>query len=332
MPELRQNIATKEWVIISTERAKRPEDFKTTKEKKEIPSWSEKCPFCPGNEKMAPLATFELKDEKGNWKTRCIPNKFPAVSMEGSLERTVDGIIRKMSGVGIHEVIIETPIHNTNLALLSEHEVGGIIYTYRNRYLTASKDERIKIIILFKNHGIAAGTSIEHPHSQLIAVPIVPHNIRFRNEEALRYYDETGECVFCKMLNDELKFKERIVLETGSFVCFVPYAGLSPFHMWIIPRKHNASFGNITDSEISDLAKNLKIILSKMYYGLNNPDYNLVFRSAAVGDENEDYFHWYIAIVPRLIKQAGFELGSGIYVNPTYPEENAKFLREIKIY
>ncbi|MCS7151501.1 MAG: galactose-1-phosphate uridylyltransferase [Endomicrobia bacterium] len=331
MPEIRQNIATKEWVVISTERAKRPEDFKTTKEKKVLPEISEKCPFCPGNEHMTPYETYVVNDEYGKWKIRVIPNKYPAVLQEGTVEFKVSGIKRSVTGVGSAEVIIESAKHNVVLPLMPEKDIEQIIKVYRERYLAAEKDKRIKMVIIFKNYGEQAGASIEHPHSQLIAIPVVPFHIRYRIEEAMRYYDETGKCVFCVMLEEELRLQERIVVETGHFVSFVPYAALAPFHMWLLPRRHTESFGEITDEEITDLAKNLKLTLSKLYYGLDNPDYNFVIRSVPVNEKGKEYYHWYITIMPRLIKTAGFEIGTGMSINCSLPEDNARFLREIKI-
>lgn len=331
MPEIRQNIATKEWVVISTERAKRPEDFKSVKEKKVLPERSDKCPFCPGNEHMTPYETYVVKDEYNCWKIRVIPNKYPAVVQEGTVEYKLEGIKRYVSGVGSAEVVIESPKHNLVLPLMPENDIEQIIKIYKERYIALEKDKRIKMVIIFRNYGEQAGASIEHPHSQIISIPVVPFHIRYRIEEAMRYYDETGECVFCRMLNEELKLQERIVVETGHFVSFVPYAALAPFHMWILPRRHSESFSEITEAEITDLAKNLKLTLAKLYYGLDNPDYNFVIRSVPVNEKGKDYYHWYITIMPRLIKTAGFEIGTGMSINSSIPEENAKFLREIKV-
>ncbi|MFQ3675950.1 MAG: galactose-1-phosphate uridylyltransferase [Endomicrobiia bacterium] len=331
MPEIRQNLATKEWVVISTERAKRPEDFKVEKEKKVLPERSDKCPFCPGNENMTPYESFVIKDENNKWKIRVVPNKYPAVVPEGTVQYQMEGIKRRVTGVGTAEVIIESAVHNQIIPLMSEKDVQQIVQTYKERYQAAERDKRTKMIIVFKNYGEAAGASIEHPHSQLIAIPVVPFHIRYRIEEAMRYYDETGECVFCKILDEELKSGERIVVETGSFVSFVPYAALSPFHMWVLPRRHMESFSDITDLEITDLAKNLKLTLSKLYYGLNNPDYNFVIRSVPVNEKGREYYHWYITIMPRLVRTAGFEIGTAMSINSSFPENDAKFLREIKV-
>lgn len=331
MPELRQNLISGEWVIISTERAKRPEDFvKLKKEVTPLPPYKEDCPFCPGHEDKTPPETFRLGDEK-NWKVRVVYNKFSALSLEGERTRKIDGIYHSINGVGVHEVIIEHPCHNVLTAILSEEEVMDIIRTYKNRYIQAQKDKRIEAIIIFKNHGLSAGTSLEHPHSQLIATPIVPPQIRNRMERAIQYFDDTGKCIFCQTLLSELSAKERIVLETEHFVSFIPYAALSPFHIWIFPRRHMGSFTQIDEGEINDLASNLKKTLAKLYYGLHNPDFNYTIRSIPTDEKETDYFHWYISIIPRISQTAGFELGSGMFINVALPEKSAEYLRQVNL-
>lgn len=331
MPELRQNLATKEWVIIASERARRPEDFVKKEEKSIVPEFVAKCPFCPGNEAMTPSDVFSIKGENG-WSLRVIPNKFAALisDIENSKPH-LSGLSRHMAGFGYHEVIIETPRHNHTTALLDMSYVKDIIISYRERYLELSKDGRIHLIIIFKNHGEAAGTSLEHPHSQLVATPIVPLHIRTRINEAMRYYDDHQKCVFCQMIEDEIKDRERIVLENESFVAFIPYAAFSPFHLWLLPKRHHPQFIDIKDKEIDDMAHILKDVLRKLYFGLSDPDFNYVIRSAPLDFGRGDYFHWYLSIVPRVNKAAGFELGSGMFINASIPEESAKFLREVKI-
>lgn len=331
MPEIRQNMATKEWVIVSTERAKRPEQFKKQKPKEAMPEFNKDCPFCPGNESLTPYEMFVINDNAGKWKIRAIPNKFPALVSEGPLEREIRDIHRKISGVGVCEVIIESPIHNTTVALMPEYDITQILQVYKNRFENISRDPRIKLVTIFRNHGELAGASLVHPHSQIVATPVVPFGIRNRLEEAVRFYDETGDCAYCKMLQAELQEKARIVTETGSFVAFIPYAALSPFHIWILPKKHVSSFDETSDMELNDLAKNLKTTLAKLYYGLEDPDYNYIIRTAPLDDKQNEYYHWYLTIVPRVIKTAGFELGTGMSINTSYPEESAKYLREIKI-
>ena len=337
MPELRQNLISRDWVIIATERAKRPEEFVKRKEQKPLPEYNDTCPFCPGKEDKTPPETFLIPaspaggGDKKPWQVRVVYNKFAALACAGEKTRNINGICRSMNGVGIHEVIIEHPKHNALTALMTESEVANIIRTYKNRYLAVQQDKRIESITIFKNHGASAGTSLEHPHSQLIATPIVPPQVRQRVTEAVNYFDDTGRCVFCHTLQEELKAKERLVVETENFVAFIPYAALSPFHTWIFPRRHMASFAQINEAEITDLAGNLKNVLSRFYYGLNNPDFNYTVRSIPLDNRESDYFHWYISLIPRVSQTAGFELGSGMFINVALPEESAGFLRKVKL-
>ncbi len=331
MAELRQNVLTREWVIISPERAKRPDEFAKRKEgERKLPDHIADCPFCLGNEHLTLDELFRIPEGK-NWKVRVIPNKFPALTNRGERLRRVEGIYRSMTAVGFHEVIVEHPLHNLTIALMSESEVAEIIKAYRRRYSDIRKDSRVEAIIIFKNHGEAAGTSVSHPHSQLVATPIVPNQIRTRIDEAIRYFDDTGECVCCRTVQDELDAKERLIFRTKHFVAFIPYAALSPFHLWIFPLRHVPSFDETTDAEIQDLAKCLKTVLAKLYHGLNDPDFNYSIRSIPTRDLHSEYFHWYFTIVPRVSKTAGFEIGSGMYVNTALPEESAEFLRQVEL-
>ena len=331
MSELRQNLITREWVIVATERAKRPDEFtQANKPVTHSPAYRPHCPFCLGNEDSSEVELFRL-GESNSWKVRSVLNKFPALSPAGEPDIKVEGIYRSMNGFGIHEVVIEHPRHNVTTALLDVNDVADILRAYRQRYAELRKDPRIKTITIFKNHGERAGTSLEHPHSQIAATPVVPCQIRNRIAEAMRFIDDTGECLFCRTLNDELADSTRVVLETEGFVAFIPYAALSPFHTWIFPRRHTSSFDDINDAEILDLAYTLKMVLAKLYYGLNNPDYNYTIRSLPTDEQFTDYFHWYIATVPRLSYTAGFELGSGMYINTVTPEDSAEFLRCVQI-
>jgi len=329
MPELRLNLITREWVIIATERSKRPDDFRQKKERKYLPDFDKNCPFCPGNESKTPGEIMKVADD-GSWKIRVTPNKFSALNIEGERKRINDKLKHLVTGVGCHEVIIETSLHNTPPALLPEEDVADILRTYKNRFLEIYKDPRIEHVIIFKNNGEKAGTSIVHPHSQIVGTPVTPMQVRDRIDEATRYFDDTGECLMCATVKSELEEGKRIILDTKHFVTFFPYAALSPFHTWIFPKKHNASFGDISDEEITDLAYNLRTILSKIHEGLDNPDYNYVIRSESHKESGSEYFHWYLSIVPRVVQTAGFELGSGMYINTSLPEESAEFLRKIK--
>ncbi|MEG4270331.1 MULTISPECIES: galactose-1-phosphate uridylyltransferase [unclassified Microcoleus] len=339
MSELRQNLITRDWVIIATERATRPDQFANKKKwAAVVPPHRADCPFCVGNEEDGTLETCRLGDSlrdsfasRTEWKVRAIRNKYPALSPTAEWMRISSGIHRTMAGIGFHEVIVEHPRHDLTTALLSVEEVKNILLVYRKRYVEIRKNPYIETIIIFKNHGETAGTSLEHPHSQIAATPVVPSQFRSRIDEAIRYFDDTGECLFCRTLEDELAAKERVICESEHFVAFIPYAALSPFHTWIFPRRHSSSFDEISDLELRDLAYILKTVLAKLYYGLNNPDYNYNIRSVPIAEGGTKYFHWYIAIIPRVTKQAGFELGSGMFINTALPEESAAFLRSIEI-
>ncbi len=331
MPELRQNIITRDWVIIATERARRPDQFiSKVQPRKGVESHRADCPFCPGNEHQTQHELFRVSGDSG-WKVRVVQNKFAALTREGERVRSINGIYRSMTAVGYHEVVVEHPRHDLTTALLPVQDVNDIITAYRQRYADIKKDPRIEAIIIFKNHGEGAGTSLQHPHSQIAATPIVPTQIRSRIEEATRYFDEAGECVFCRTLREELLHRERIVCETEHFVAFIPYAALSPFHLWLFPRRHASSFDDMFDGEAEDFAVCMRTVLGQLYYGLGDPDYNYSIRSIPTRDRHTDYFHWYLTIIPRVSRTAGFEIGSGMFINTGLPEESAKYLRTIKV-
>ncbi|MDI6890349.1 MAG: galactose-1-phosphate uridylyltransferase [Thermodesulfovibrionales bacterium] len=327
MPELRLNFVTREWVIVTA--SKRPDDFIGVKKKKK-PGFLKTCPFCPGNESKTPDEIYTVRDEKG-WRIRVVPNKFAVISEEGERTRTHSGLKKCVSGVGVHEVIIETPIHNLTTATLPVEPLKEVIQTYRYRFLEIYKDPRIEHVIIFKNNGPASGTSIEHSHSQIVGLSIIPLQIRNRFEEYMRFFDDTGDCLMCKTISEELNEGARILFNTDHFVSFVPFAALSPFHIWILPKRHSGSFADITSEEVWDLAKNLKSTMARLYYGLGHPDFNYVIRSGKIGDADSEFIHWYLSIVPRVAMVSGFELGSGVYINPLIPEIGAEFLRRVKI-
>ncbi len=331
MSELRQDPTTYDWVIIAKERARRPHDFgKKEKNRRSLPDRDEECPFCPGNEGRTPDAEA-VYGSPDNWRIRVVRNKFAALTPEGSTDREQAGMFRKTHGYGRHEVIIETPFHNRCIAFMSDEHVEDLIRAYRDRYLALKKDPNIKVIIIFKNHGEAAGTSLEHPHTQIVASPIVPPFIRRRYEIATQHFDNTGHCLYCDLLYDEVQSGRRIVGETQYFVALHPYASRYPFETWIMPKIHSSSFGNIVDMEIGELAKLLKEILLKFYHALHDPDFNLIIHTSPVDDEHKTYYLWHIQIIPRLTLAAGFELGSGIYINSAMPEETAAFMRDFPV-
>ncbi|MDH4028042.1 MAG: galactose-1-phosphate uridylyltransferase [Nitrospirota bacterium] len=331
MSELRQDPTTYDWVIMAKERAKRPHEFKKgARVRTDLPAFRKDCPFCPGNEARTPEASA-VYGSPGNWSIRVIPNKYAALTPVGDTAREEIKLFRKSHGYGRHEVIIENPLHNQFIAFMPEAHVEELIRAYRDRYKEFRKDPNIKVIIIFKNHGEAAGTSLEHPHTQVVASPVVPPFIRRRYEIATRHYDNTGRCLYCDLRSDEVEAGVRIVGESDHFVALHPFASRYPFETWIMPRVHNSSFGRIHDNEIADLSRLLRGTLLKLHAALDDPDYNLIIHTAPVDDEHKTYYMWHIQIIPRLTLAAGFELGSGIYINTAMPEETAAFIRDFSV-
>ncbi|HQY93308.1 galactose-1-phosphate uridylyltransferase [Caldilinea sp.] len=329
MSELRQNLATKEWVIIASERARRPHEFVEPGRLMcgEGPTWDATCPFCPGNEEAA---LEVMRVPAGNpWQVRIVGNRYPALTQTTSLAREYSGLVRRISGVGYHEVIVESQIHNTCAALERPADLTRVFQAFIDRAWAIQQDRRIEYILFFKNHGRQAGASLRHPHAQIMALPIVPSEVRVRAVSARTHFDEVGACAYCEMLQEELADGRRIILESEHFVAFSPYAASTPFHVWIVPKQHSASLLHATPAALEDLGRSLHFILRSLYVGLNNPDFNYVLRSAPVRDLGAPYLHWYITIVPRISLAAGFELGSGIYINPSLPEECADYLRTV---
>lgn len=336
MPELRQNPATKEWVIIATERAQRPEEL-TSRMIKPVTNGQYKCPFCPGHEELTPnevfaFRSFGTKPDTPGWWIRIIPNKFAALLPQGQTERVkMDDFFVHMDGFGRHEVVIESTDHETSIALMQQKQVEEIFLAYRERYLVLCKEQKHEMIMIFKNHGLGAGTSLHHPHSQIVATPITPSHTRHHLEEAMRFFDDNGKCVYCEIMKKEIKAKERVVVETDNFLCYQPFASRSPFETKVSPKEHASTFGSITPDNAKELAFVMRTILAKLHKSLNNPDYNYVINSAPCHETEVEYFHWFVHIIPRVSSVAGFELGSGIYINTVVPEAAAKFLRETAV-
>jgi len=329
MSELRQNIATREWVILAPERAWRPDDFAHPDAPDPILVDNGPCPFCPGHEALSPHERCVVPDDNGGWLVRAVANRFPALSRDEGLEYGEEDSRRWMSGVGICDVVVETPEHDTCTACLDAEQLERVLDVYGRLFRSAAEDDRIELVTLFKNHGSGAGTSLAHPHSQLIATPVVPAHIRQRVERAMQYYDDHRACVFCQMLDDELAAGVRLVDETEHFAAFVLYAALSPFHLWLLPKRHQSFFTDVTAAERADLAVILRRVLRRIYKGLSDPDYNFLIRSQPGPPRTTPYFHWYLSVVPRVSTAAGFELGSGMFINTVPPEESAAFLRNV---
>ncbi len=333
MAELRQDPTTKEWVAIAVERAKRPDQFRRGNASEDKPASKERlCPFCPENELLTPDEVFALRDygdkNKPGWRVRVVANKFAAFTQTADPSmRTQGRLFHSKGSFGYHEVVIESPDHNRILPLMGEQEILELIQTYCARYQVLRADQRVKLILVFRNHGPRAGTSLAHPHSQVVATPIIPFYIRQKYEVAIRHYDDTGRCLYCDVVSEEHAFGKRVILDTVRFLVFHPFASQVPFETWIAPKQHNPCFARIGFEERLELASVLRRVLRGLHDALDNPDFNLIVHTAPVEDEDKPYFLWHIEIRPRLTTTAGFELGTGIFINTAMPEETAPFLK-----
>lgn len=332
MPEFRRDPVTGRWVIISSERAKRPQDFI----RERVTQKGGFCPFCPGNESKTPPEVLayrpgdDTQPDTPGWTVRVVPNKYPALRVEGNLDRQAEGIYDRMNGVGAHEVIIETPEHDLTLATMPERRIEDALYAFRDRIVDLKRDQRLKYVLVFKNHGEAAGATMEHTHSQLIALPIVPRQVVEELKGARDYHQLKDRCIYCDIVHQEIKSQVRVVLENEHFVVVSPYAPRFPFETWVLPKKHDSAYENSPPGNYKELASAIRTLASKMDLVLDGPAYNMVIHSAPVMDLPTDHYHWHVEFMPKLTKVAGFEWGTGFYINPTSPEEAAKFLRQAK--
>jgi UDPglucose--hexose-1-phosphate uridylyltransferase len=327
--ELRKDPVIERWVIISTERAKRPSDLLVEKSK----SRGGFCPLCPGNEDKTPPEVFAFREGNTSqnmpgWKLRIVPNKFPALIAEGSLQKRGEGIYDKMNGFGAHEVIIETTDHNATASSLSIDDFTTILLSYKQRIMELKKDSRFRYLSIFKNYGEIAGSSLEHPHSQIIALPVVPKRSVEEIDGAQTYYSYKDRCAFCDIIDQEISDGRRIVLENDEFLAFEPFASRFPFETCILPKKHISSFEDTDDSLFEQMAETFSLVLKKINGLLGSPPYNYMLHSSPFNKNVKEFYHWHFEIIPRLTRVAGFEWGSGFYINPTPPEQAAQYLRE----
>ena len=336
MSHLRFDMATNDWVVFAPSRALRPKDLAQRSPAAGPSQPPSTCPFCPGNEAFTPPEIYAVRSSQApgtsHWKVRVFPNKFPALRIEEDPSRSEDSRhFSSMGGYGAHEVIVESPEHDTFLAQQPAEQVALVLSTLQFRYRDLMRDRRFQTVIMFKNHGLGAGTSLQHPHWQLIATPVVPRLLRVQHIEAEEYFDRHGNCLFCMMVEEELAAKTRIVATNDDYVGFMPYASHVPFETWIMPRRPQPSFTFVEPEQIESLAEILKTALLKLYTGLDNPDFNLTIDDVPRGEEDKEYFRWHLRILPRLSTPAGFELGSGMSINTVLPEDAAAFLREVPI-
>jgi len=320
-------------VIISTDRQKRPNDF--VFERARI-TGREHCPFCPGHEALTPPEIMSYRQNGGapntpGWDVRVVPNKFPALQVEGTLDREGEGMFDRMNGIGAHEVIIETPDHDRTLAAMSEPEIERLLSAYRDRMQDLKRDFRLRYILIFKNHGAAAGATLEHTHSQLIALPVVPDFVREEIDGARRHFAAKERCVFCDIVREDLRDGRRVVLENAEIVALAPYAPRFPFETWLLPKRHGSRFEEAPRHEYASLARTIKMVLHRIDRALEHPSYNLILHTSPFSEDTSEIYHWHLELMPKLTKVAGFEWGTGFYINPTSPEEAARVLRAVKL-
>ncbi len=327
MPELRKDPVIDRWVIIATERAKRPSEYQTSvEEKRSGPG----CVFCPGNEEKTPPEVFAYRNENTKpdtpgWSVRVFPNKFPALVPNGQARVEQKGIYTVMEGVGAHEVLVETPDHSVLLQHLDIPDLERVVRAFRQRYLALSREN--KYVLIFKNHGAKAGASLEHPHCQIIATPLVPKAVTEELQGSKKHHAAQGRCVYCDMVRSEVDASIRVVFDSDQFISFCPYASIFPFETWIVPKQHANDFGDITEEQVTGLAEAIRETLSSLERTIGDAPYNLVLHTSPPKDEeSKEHYHWHIEITPRLTTIAGFELGTSYFINPTPPEIAAEAL------
>ncbi|MGE5422232.1 MAG: galactose-1-phosphate uridylyltransferase [Ignavibacteriales bacterium] len=329
MPELRQDPLSQRWVIYSAERAKRPQDFNV----KPMEAHPENCAFCAGNEQKTPPEIWAFRQpgtdrDQPGWWIRTVPNKFPALGIEGPLDENHHGLHKAMNGIGAHEVIIETPHHQLQFYQHSPEQMEEIVRMWRDRHLDLRQDQRLKYVLVFKNEGADAGASLEHSHSQLIAIPLLPKSVEEEINLGIRnHLDQTHRCIFCDMIQQEKNEQGRVVMETNNFLIFCPFASRFPFETWIMPKTHEPDFAMINENDIKELGWVLHDYFNKLHNTLGTPPYNLLLHSTPVNIDIGVSYHWHIEVLPRLTKAAGFEYGTDYYINPTPPELAAMSLR-----
>lgn len=331
MSELRKDPITGRWVIIAPDRISRPQIVQPDDR---IPPDAFD-PFLEGNEEATPpeILAYRQPGSAPNtpgWRVRVVPNKFPALAVEGQLAKRGDGMYDMMTGVGAHEVIIECPHRETNLSRLSVDNVREVLWVYRDRLVDLKRDSRLVHGLIFKNKGAQAGATLDHSHSQLIVSPVVPIAVIEEIQGTDVYFRYRGRCIYEDMIQQELASASRVVLESHEFLVVCPYASRFPFETWIIPRQHASHYENIQRQGIEGLGRVLKETLRKLELALDDPAYNYVVHTAPFDMPELPHYRWHIEIIPRLTRIAGFEWGSGFYINPVPPEQAAEFLREIE--
>ncbi len=328
--DLRRDVLTNTWVACAPARGARP--LKTDRSSPQSTSSKARrdddCPFCPGNEDQLPGVIWELAaDGDRPWYTRSVPNKFAALSPVATSSDTQAGLYHTRDSHGRQEVIIDTPLHNQLLARMPVEQVKALLHTYLERYRTLRTATPSLYPFIFRNHGGRAGASIPHPHSQVVATNMAPPRIEREEAAAHARYDDTGQCPYCEMIERELAAQTRVVWTNEEFVVFVPYAAQVPCEMWVLPRTHAPEFGHMDDPQRAALAKALQTAVARLHRHLGDPDYNFFVRTALEYESTAPYLHWSLRLHPRTSVQAGFELSTGVRINPSTPERDAARLR-----
>jgi len=332
-PELRKNLVTREWVIIAKGRGKRPSELTAKDGPPPVyPEHDDTCPFCPGNEAETPPEVFAMRDggarNSAPWKVRVVPNRYMALRADASDRPREAGIFAVRNGFGAHEVIVETPRHDLDLWQMDTNQVESVIEAYRQRFLFYEASDALRYVLIFRNHGVRAGTSLAHPHSQLIAAPVMPRQLQVELRGAADYWEYLGRCVFCALVDHESRGDERTVLQTEHFIVVTSFAGRYPFETWILPKRHAIRFADMSEAEACDFADVLRETLGRMASCLNQPSYNYAIHSAPAAEHNVRAYHWHMEIFPRITTLGGFELGSEMYFKVVAPEDAARYLRE----
>jgi len=336
MSELRKDIVTREWVIIAPERAERKSHRDLAQSTKLNPPSGKdadraSCPFCPGREEAEPeIWAWRAPGGLPNspqWDVRVIPNKYPALEMKGPIARHDYTIYDCMSGVGAHEIVIETPHHNVGLAELSADHLAHVVEAYQARYRALSEVPGIAHVSVFKNHGWAAGETVHHAHSQIVATPMIPQLVWNNMQGQAQYREYRDACVYCSIVETEQALDERLIVANDDFVAVSPFASRYPFEVWIIPQRHTASFAYMSAGERLAFAQVLRTILARLAEELDDPPYNYTIFSPPCQLDQDTLLHWHMEIIPRLSVIAGFELGSNIFINTVRPEEACQSMR-----
>jgi len=327
MAELRREPVTRMWVVVTTDNPKGPSDYLPFKPPYRVQQAEGPCPFCPGNEKMTPQETYSLRHDGGRWSVRVVPNKFPFFHIEGDYDRRPEGMYDVMEAIGAHEIVVEAPDHGQNLATMEPRQIETILRAYRERLIDLGKDQRFQQFLILKNY---PGIFNRHPHSHILAMPVIPKRIDEEVWGTLDYYQRKERCIFCDIIKEEMRMKKRVILESVHFLIFLPFASRYPFEAWIIPKAHSPDFHRIKEEEVADLSVGIQSLFHCFFELLSDPPYSVTLHTSPAGDRfHRPEYHWHIETRLRIGLREGFEWGTGFFVNPTPPEDAANFLRGI---